>query len=68
MALTTRRQLVQQTVFFTVIAFALFLVLPVGARGQDNSAAENPRWRKIRALHLRNAGRGGSARSGDARR
>jgi hypothetical protein len=42
MALTTRRQLFQQSVFFTVIAFALFLVLPVGARGQDNSAAEKP--------------------------
>jgi hypothetical protein len=39
----------------TIAAFALFLALPVGAKGQDNSE-KKPTLEKIHALNLRNAG------------
>jgi hypothetical protein len=36
----------------SIFAFALLLVLPVGAWGQQNPGAEKPMIEKIRALHL----------------
>jgi hypothetical protein len=38
----------------SIFAFALFVVLPIGASGQDNSAETKPTLEKIQALHLRN--------------